>query len=88
MTVSASRDTAERAYYSRALQYLTWLTFPATKAEVLAHFTRKNTPMELIEDTLTLPDQTFATPAEFAAAATAVQRARPPHSWTSMVLPS
>ncbi|HEX5504203.1 MAG TPA: DUF2795 domain-containing protein [Thermomicrobiales bacterium] len=85
---AAHRDQAELVYRSRALQYLTWLAFPATKAQVLAHFARKNTPMELLEDTLALPDQTFATPAEFAAAVAAVQHARPPHTWTSMELPS
>ena len=70
-------------YRSRALQFLTGLTFPATKEQVLAHYTRKNSPMELMEDTLALPGGTFATPAEFAEAVTAQHATRQPHTWTS-----
>jgi hypothetical protein len=42
--------------------------------------------MELIENTLTLPERTFATAGEFAEALTAVQAQRPPHTWTSREL--
>jgi hypothetical protein len=44
----------QREYRSRALQFLSGLAFPATKEQILAFYTRKNTPMELIEDTMAL----------------------------------
>ncbi len=73
----------EQAYRSRALQYLAWLDFPATRQQILAHFARKNTPMELYEDTLALPERTFASASEFADAVLEHHRQRPPHTWTS-----
>ncbi len=72
-----------REYRSRAVQFLTGLRFPATRAQVLAHFTRKNTPMELMEDTMALPQGSFASAAEFADAVLAVHQRRRPHTWTS-----
>jgi hypothetical protein len=75
-----------KEFRSRALQFLDGLRFPAARAQVLAHYTRKNTPMELIENTLTLPERTFDTAGEFAEALTAVQAQRPPHTWTSREL--
>src|SRR5919205_1274830 len=64
--VARNPQIGEQAYRSRALQYLAWLDFPATRQQILAHFARKNTPMELYEDTLALPERTFASPGEFA----------------------
>jgi hypothetical protein len=73
----------QREYRARALQFLTGLAFPATTEQILAHYTRKNTPMELLEETMALPSRDWATPAEFADAVTASHAARPPHTWTS-----
>ena len=81
--VARNDPISEQAYRARALQYLAWLDFPATRQQILAHFARKNTPMELYEDTLALPEHTFASPGEFADAVLAVHRQRPPHTWTS-----
>jgi len=39
--------------------------------------------MELYEDTLALPEQSFASPGEFADAVLEVHRQRPPHAWVS-----
>ena len=73
----------QREYRSRAVQFLSGLAFPATKEQILAFYTRKNTSMELIEDTMALESGSFATPAEFAAALTVIHAAREPHIWTS-----
>lgn len=72
-----------REYRSRVLQFLNGLAFPATKEQILACYARKNTPMELVEDTLALDAATFATTDEFAGAMTAVHANRAPHRWTS-----
>ena len=81
------RPTAARAktteYRARAIQFLAGLPFPATTAQVLAHLTRKNTPMELLEETMALPERSFASAAEFADAVTTLHGQRPPHRWTS-----
>ena len=81
--VARNPQIGEQAYRARALQYLAWLDFPATRQQILAHFARKNTPMELYEDTLALPERTFASASEFADAVLEVHRQRPPHAWTS-----
>ena len=81
--VARNPQIGEKAYRSRALQYLAWLDFPATRQQILAHFARKNTPMELYEDTLALPERNFASAGEFADAVLEVHRQRPPHTWTS-----
>ena len=81
--VARNPQIGEQAYRSRALQYLAWLDFPATRQQILAHFARKNTPMELYEDTLALPERTFASASEFADAVLEIHRQRPPHTWTS-----
>jgi hypothetical protein len=70
-------------YRSRALQFLNGLKFPATKEAILAHYTRKNTPMELLEETMALQPGTFASAAEFADVITASHASRPPHTWVS-----
>jgi hypothetical protein len=70
-------------YRSRALQFLTGLKFPATNEAILAHYTRKNTPMELLEETMALQPSTFASAAEFADVVTASHASRPPHTWVS-----
>ena len=72
-----------KEYRARAIQFLTGLRFPATTAQVLAHFTRKNTPMELLEDTMALPERPFTSAVEFADAVLAVHQQRRPHTWTS-----
>ena len=76
-------EIKRKEYRSRALQFLSHLQFPATKDQISAHLQRRNTPMELVEDTLTLPAGTFATAAAFAEAVTAVHVKRAPHTWTS-----
>ena len=81
--VARNPQIGEQAYRARALQYLAWLDFPATRQQILAHFARKNTPMELYEDTLALPELTFASASEFADAVLEIHRQRPPHTWTS-----
>lgn len=81
--IADQRQTWRQAYHARALQFLTWLPFPATTSQVLAHYTTRNTPMELLEDTMALPERTFAAPDEFASALVAVHRQRPPHTWVS-----
>jgi hypothetical protein len=86
MEMPALSPIQAKEFRSRALQFLNGLRFPAARAQVLAHYTRKNTPMELIENTLALPERTFDTAAEFAEALTAVQSQRPPHTWTSREL--
>jgi hypothetical protein len=73
----------QREYRSRATQFLSGLAFPATKEQILAAYARKNTPMELMEDTMTIDAGTFATAAEFAGALAAVHASREPHRWTS-----
>ncbi|HEY8601420.1 MAG TPA: DUF2795 domain-containing protein [Thermomicrobiales bacterium] len=73
----------QREYRSRTLQFLSGLPFPATKDQILAFYMRKNTPMELMEDTMAIEARSFATAAEFANAITAIHAARTPHSWTS-----
>ena len=73
----------QREYRSRAIQFLSGLAFPATKEQILAFYARKNTPMELMEDTMALESGSFANAAEFAAALTAIHASRTPHRWTS-----
>ncbi len=73
----------QREYRSRTLQFLSGLAFPATKEQILAFYMRKNTPMELMEDTMAIEARSFTSPAEFAAAITAIHAARAPHIWTS-----
>lgn len=85
MPTSPAQLTAQ-AYRARALQFLSWLTFPASTRQVLAHLEQQNTPMELLEDTLALPDTTFASAGEVAEALVTVHRRRPPHTWTSRVI--
>ena len=81
--VARNRQSSEQAYRARALQYLAWLDFPATRQQIVAHLARKNTPMELYEDALALPEQTFASPGEFADAVLEIHGRRPPHAWVS-----
>ena len=76
-------EIRRKEYRARAIQFLSGLKFPATKDQIMAHYVRRNTPMELVEDTLALPAGTFATPAEFADAVSAIHVTRPPHTWTS-----
>ena len=76
-------EIRRKEYRARATQFLSGLKFPATKEQILAHYTRKNTPMELVEDTLALPGGSFAAAAEFADAVTAIHVTRAPHTWTS-----
>jgi hypothetical protein len=76
-------EIRRKEYRARATQFLSGLKFPATKDQILAHYTRKNTSMELIEDTLALPNGSFATAAEFTNAITAIHTKRAPHTWTS-----
>jgi hypothetical protein len=73
----------QREYRSRTLQFLSGLAFPATKEQILAFYMRKNTPMELMEDTMAIESRSFSTAAEFATAITAIHAARTPHNWTS-----
>ncbi len=73
----------QREYRSRTLQFLAGLAFPATKEQILAFYMRKNTPMELMEDTMAIEARSFTSPAEFATAITAIHAARAPHIWTS-----
>ena len=76
-------EIRRKEYRARATQFLAGLKFPATKEQILAHYTRRNTPMELIEDTLSLPPGTFDTAAAFTAAIVAAHLKRQPHTWTS-----
>ncbi len=76
-------EIRRKEYRARASQFLAGLKFPATKDQIVAHYTRRNTPMELVEDTLALPPGTFASAAAFADAVTAIHTRRPPHTWTS-----
>lgn len=76
-------EIKRKEYRARAVQFLAGLKFPATKDQIMAHYTRRNTPMELVEDTLALPAGTFASASEFADAVTAIHVTRPPHTWTS-----
>jgi hypothetical protein len=76
-------EIRRKEYRARAIQFLAGLKFPATKDQILAHYTRRNTPMELVEDTLTLPSGTFDTPAAFADAIITTHLKRQPHTWTS-----
>lgn len=78
-----NKPAAVKEYRSRAIQFLGGLRFPATRAEMLAYLTRLNTPMELLEETLALPEQAFATVEEAADAILAMHQGRPPHKWTS-----
>ena len=80
---AAPSEIKRKEYRSRALQFVNGLKFPATKDQISAHLQRRNTPMELTEDTLILPAGTFATAAEYAEAVTAVHFKRAPHTWTS-----
>lgn len=73
----------QQEYRSRTLQYLDGLAFPAAKEQILAFYLRKNTPMELLEDTMAVESRSFTTAAEFATAITAIHAARAPHTWTS-----
>jgi hypothetical protein len=73
----------QREYRSRTLQFLSGLAFPATKEQILAFYMRKNTPMELMEDTMAIEARSFTSAAEFATAITAIHAARSPHIWTS-----
>ncbi len=72
-----------KEYRSRVLQFLTGLRFPATREQILAHYTRKNTPMEVLEETMALPTGSFASAAEFADVLAASHALRAPHTWTS-----
>lgn len=85
-TTTPQNPQKAREYRSRVLQFLNGLRFPATRDQVLAHYTRKNTPMELMEETMALPASSFATAAEFADALVASHATRPPHTWTSIEL--
>jgi hypothetical protein len=76
-------EIRRKEYRARVSQFLAGLKFPATKDQIIAHYTRRNTPMELIEDTLTLTPGTFDTPATFADAIVATHLKRQPHTWTS-----
>ncbi len=78
----------QQEYQSRAKQFLNGLAFPATKEQILACYTRKNTPMELIEDTIALSANQFASAAEVATALTAIHARRAPHRWTSREIAS
>lgn len=85
-TTSPQTPQRQQEYRSRVLQFLNGLRFPATRDQVLAHYTRKNTPMELLEETMALPAGSFASAAEFADVLVASHAARPPHTWTSVEL--
>lgn len=85
-TIPPQTPQKQREYRSRVLQFLNGLRFPATRDQVLAHYTRKNTPMELMEETMALPAGSFASASEFADALAASHATRPPHSWTSIEL--
>lgn len=74
------------AYAARAKQFLAGCRFPATRDDVVARFLRRNTPMELVEDALDLPSNTFASASDVAAAIVAIRQARDAHSWTSRVM--
>jgi hypothetical protein len=76
-------EIRRKEYRARAIQFLSGLKFPATKDQIVAHYTRRNTPMEIVEDTLALPGGTFDAPAAFADALVAIHTQRPPHTWTS-----
>ena len=78
-----NRPAAVTEYRSRAIQYLDRLRFPATTADILAHFTRRNTPMELMEEAMALPARSFATAEEAGDALLAIHQERAPHTWTS-----
>lgn len=80
---ASQAEIKRKEYRARALQFLAGVPFPATKEQIIAHYTRRNTPMELVEDTLALPAGTFPTPAAFADAVAARHAQRPPHTWTS-----
>ncbi len=73
----------QREYRSRAIQFLNGLAFPATRDQILAFYARKNTPMELLEDTMALDAGSFVTAAEFTGALTVIHASRAPHRWTS-----
>ena len=79
----AISEIRRKEYRARAPQFLSGLTFPATKAQIIAHYARKNTPMELVEDTLALPNGSFDTAAAFTDAVTTLHTKRQPHTWTS-----
>lgn len=78
-----SRPSGVQEYRARAIQFLDRLPFPATTAEVVAHLTRRNTPMELMEEAMALSDRSFASAREAAEALLAIHQQRPPHTWTS-----
>lgn len=77
------RPAGVTEYRSRALQFLDRLRFPATAADLLAHLTRRNTPMELLEEAMALPARSFATAEDAADALLALHQGRAPHTWTS-----
>lgn len=76
-------EIRRKEYRARAIQFLSGLKFPASKEQIVAHYMRRNTPMELVEDSLALQGGTFASAAAFADAVTGVHTMRPPHTWTS-----
>ena len=78
-----SHPVGVQEYRARAIQFLDRLPFPATTAQVLAHLTRRNTPMELMEEALALPERSFASAQEAAEALLALHQVRAPHTWTS-----
>jgi hypothetical protein len=76
-------EIRRKEYRARAIQFLAGLKFPATKDQIMAHYARRNTPMEIVEDTLTLPAGSFDSAPAFADALVAVHLKRKPHTWTS-----
>lgn len=78
-----SHPVGVQEYRARAIQFLDRLPFPATTAQVLAHLTRRNTPMELLEDAMALPNRSFASVREAAEALLTIHQERAPHRWTS-----
>ena len=76
-------EIRRKEYRARVIQFLNGLTFPATRDQIMAHYASRNTPMEIVEDTLSLPGDSFDTAAAFADAVIAVHLRREPHTWTS-----
>lgn len=74
------------AYAARAQQFLDRCRFPAAKEDILAWFQRRNTPMELVEDALRLPEREYTSAQDVAAEIVAIRQGCEPHTWTSRVM--
>lgn len=83
----AFATAAERlAYAARVRQFLAGVRFPASKDEVVRRFQRCNTPMEIIEDALDLPETSYDSATAVANEIVAIREARDAYSWTSRVM--